>query len=215
MAQGDLRITCVRPAMASYVQSLLAEPASREIALSELATVQNAEAAQVVRLELIVDDGAPQLQQLQIADLGAFTKLRALRYKLIWSPVGIDQSAVLAVWGGVLQTIRTLPESVVLTSIIIEGPFPWDLLRIGWSRSEIIKAVRKPLYCVDKRLVGLVDRGEMLRVVVVPLCARASSAGLQGQPLLENEQIRIRDLFQALSAYDMLAFPPTGPSCLE
>lgn len=150
-----------------------------------------------------------QLSELQNIDLSAYTALRSVQFTFIWSaPDSLEQTKAITVWLGILAIIKTLHKSTVLASLVVENPLPRNLLRVGWSQSETIEALRRPLYLVDKHMVGLVDRGGMENVIITPQ-QRNASWSLQAQPFLDSEEIRFRDLFRALSDYGMLAFSRT------
>ena len=148
------------------------------------------------------------LEQMRDIKLTGLVSLRTLHLTLLWSAQD-GQDTVLAVWGKLLRIIKTAPALPALRSVTIENPFPMSILRSGWSQAMRSAVLRTTLYHVDKRLVDVVDGGVLQAVTFIPQRV-GSASSLQTQIFLDSEKARIRALFQALAAYDMLDFLPTA-----
>lgn len=136
------------------------------------------------------------------------SSLCTLRYTLLW-PDDPDKDAVLAVWSTLLPIIKSTPIHAPLRSVVIENPFPISILRSGWSQAFRCAALKNTLYHVDKRLVEIVDHGVLQSITINPQRTIGNISLLQSQIFLDTEKARIRALFQALAAYDMLHFEIT------
>lgn len=72
-----------------------------------------------------------------------------------------------------------------------------SVLRNRWAQSALVVALERPLYSVDRCLVGLVEHsgGRMRAITVI---------APEGQVFLEMDKARFGAFFRALQDYDML-----------
>lgn len=108
-----------------------------------------------------------------------------------------DQEAVhVELWRIIWNVILSLPNSVALDSLIIDGAFQKRLLGRGWAHSPIVKALRAPLHSLGCRLATFIDRGGAPALTLWPLPPATAYD--------EQEKKRIASLLGPLGDYGML-----------
>ena len=101
-------------------------------------------------------------------------------------------------WKAIESIILSLHENAAVDTLVIDGAFPRALLSRGWAQSHIVRALRSPLHSLDSRLTTLIRSGRASALIFKPQYPYTT--------FVEEEQSRIRSLFQALTLYDMLRF---------
>ena len=134
--------------------------------------------------------------------------MSSLRFVLLFAHATHDDA--LKAWTcirGILASLKDVaPEKPI--ALLIENPVPLAVIR-GAVTTNAFEGLRRYLFGADKTMSTLIDRCKVRSPVFLTPARRHPFAELaqEQQCMLEEDEVRLRALFPALSDYGMLSFP--------